>query len=231
MGDKSPSSTTAERTDLDICGFMDIPSDCTLNLRGFSPWEATGRSSELVSDAIQELDGEYQISGEIAVHKTAEVESGAVLKRQVIVGPGAFIASGAYLRNGCYLGRECIVGPGCELRSSFLISRSKIAHLSFIGDSLIGTDCNIEAGAMIANYRNEQIDKVIEVVIEDKRSSTGVDKFGALVGDECRIGANAVLAPGTLLNKNTVIGRLQLIDQLAEIDCQSCSTKGTHTKK
>ena len=42
---------------------------------------------------------------------------------------------------------------------------------------------------------------------------TGVTKFGALVGDDCKIGANAVLSPGTILAKGTVVGRLQLVDQ------------------
>jgi carbonic anhydrase/acetyltransferase-like protein (isoleucine patch superfamily) len=38
-------------------------------------------------------------------------------------------------------------------------------------------------------------------------------KFGAIVGDGCRIGANAVLAPGTILSAKTVVQRLSLIDQ------------------
>jgi acetyltransferase-like isoleucine patch superfamily enzyme len=40
-----------------------------------------------------------------------------------------------------------------------------------------------------------------------------VSKFGALIGDHCRIGANAVLAPGALLAPGTVVGRTQLVDQ------------------
>jgi hypothetical protein len=42
---------------------------------------------------------------------------------------------------------------------------------------------------------------------------TNVSKFGALVGDHTKIGANAVLTPGTILNAHTVIKRLQLVDQ------------------
>lgn len=38
-------------------------------------------------------------------------------------------------------------------------------------------------------------------------------KFGSLVGDECRIGANAVLSPGTLLTPKTVVRRLELVEQ------------------
>ncbi|MBO5563850.1 MAG: hypothetical protein J5939_09090 [Bacteroidales bacterium] len=38
-------------------------------------------------------------------------------------------------------------------------------------------------------------------------------KFGSLVGDGCRIGANAVLSPGTILPPKTIVKRLQLIEQ------------------
>ena len=42
---------------------------------------------------------------------------------------------------------------------------------------------------------------------------TGCDKFGALIGDASRIGANAVLAPGALLVPGCVVRRATLCDQ------------------
>jgi acetyltransferase-like isoleucine patch superfamily enzyme len=42
---------------------------------------------------------------------------------------------------------------------------------------------------------------------------TGANKFGALVGDNSKIGANAVLTPGTVLTPNSIVKRLELIDQ------------------
>ncbi len=51
------------------------------------------------------------------------------------------------------------------------------------------------------------------VILDGQLIETGVTKFGALVGDDCKIGANAVLSPGTILAKGTVVGRLQLVDQ------------------
>ena len=46
---------------------------------------------------------------------------------------------------------------------------------------------------------------------------TGCDKFGALLGDHCRIGANAVLAPGAILAPASVVGRAQLFDAEASL--------------
>ena len=116
-------------------------------------------------------------------------------------------------RHGVYLVEACIVGPGVELKTSFVFRGSKIAHLSFVGDSILGEDVNIEAGAMLANYRNELADKQIRLTVGGAVIDTGVDKFGALVGDGARIGANAVLAPGTILAPGARVGRLELVDQ------------------
>jgi acetyltransferase-like isoleucine patch superfamily enzyme len=43
---------------------------------------------------------------------------------------------------------------------------------------------------------------------------TTTEKFGSLVGDNCKIGANAVLSPGKILIPGIVVKRLELIEQL-----------------
>ncbi len=96
-----------------------------------------------------------------------------------------------------------------------MLDGSKLAHFNFVGDSLIGEAVNIEAGAIIANYRNELDGADIRIRHEDQVIDTGVSKFGALVGDGCKIGANAVIAPGALLRSHTRVPRLGLIDQFA----------------
>jgi len=70
---------------------------------------------------------------------------------------------------------------------------------------IIGSKANIEAGANIANYRNERDDKYIRIDWKGRVIETGIDKLGAFVGDGARIGANAVVAPGALLDSGTVI--------------------------
>ncbi|KIQ03541.1 MULTISPECIES: DapH/DapD/GlmU-related protein [Pseudomonas] len=159
------------------------------------------------------LGAGYRRHGNCAIHETAVVEQGAVLKGAIIIGEGSFVAAGAYLRGGVYLGNNCIVGPSCEVKSSFMLAGSKLAHFNFVGDSLIGENVNIEAGAIIANYRNELDGADIKIRYLDSVIETGVKKFGALVGDRCKIGANAVIAPGAILAPNTHVPRLGLIDQ------------------
>ncbi|MBA6118611.1 transferase [Pseudomonas putida] len=178
-------------------------------------WQVTQACEQHVLGMMARLDAGYRRQGDCAIHETAIVEPGAVLKGAIIIGPGAFVAAGAYLRGGVYIGGGCIVGPSCEVKSSFMLGSSKLAHFNFVGDSLIGEHVNIEAGAIIANYRNELDGAVIRIRHAQAVIDTGVCKFGALIGDGCKIGANAVIAPGALLWPNTRVPRLELIDQFA----------------
>ncbi len=177
-----------------------------------NPWIIPTELPTIISKLIKNLSDEYVISDGNAVHRTATIESGAILKSPYVIGPNCFIASYAYLRGGVWLEPEVIIGPACEIKSSLILKGSKAAHFNFIGDSIIGRNVNIEAGAIIANYQNELTNKEIICVVDQKKIITGVDKFGAILGDECKIGANAVLAPGSILKPRTIVGRLTLID-------------------
>ena len=178
-----------------------------------APWDITRDIEALIVGAIRGLGNGFRIEGQVAVHKSATIEPNAVVKGPAIIGPDCFIASSALLRGGTYLHRACILGPSCELKSSFMFEGSKLAHLNFVGDSMLGSDVNVEAGAIVANYRNEADDKMIRIDRDGQQIETGAEKFGALVGDGTRIGANAVIAPGAVLPAASRIGRLQLIDQ------------------
>jgi bifunctional N-acetylglucosamine-1-phosphate-uridyltransferase/glucosamine-1-phosphate-acetyltransferase GlmU-like protein len=178
------------------------------------PWAITGNLPDILIKKISTLDHEYFIKDNIAIHITSIVEDHAILKPPVIIGPGCFVGANAYLRNGVFLGEKSSVGPGCEVKTSMIFSHTEIAHLNFIGDSIIGSEVNMEAGSITANYFNERQDKIISVLFNGNIISTGVNKFGSLVGDRCKVGANAVLSPGTILPRETVIKRLQLIEQV-----------------
>ena len=179
-----------------------------------SPWEITCRSEEIVRQLLAELPAEeYVIADEVAVHRSATVETGAVLKGPLILGAACFVATGAYLRGGSWVAENCIFGPGAELKSSFVFAGTKLAHFNFVGDSVLGERVNPEAGSIICNYRNERTAKEVMVRLESGLHPTGVTKFGAVIGDDSRIGANAVVAPGALCKPGTVVRRTELCDQ------------------
>ena len=177
------------------------------------PWEITLNIENLIRDKIKSLGQDFRIQNEIAVHKNAKIEEGVVLKRPIIISADCFIAAHAYLRGGVFLGDKVVIGPGCEVKSTIILSNSNLAHFNFVGDSIVGSFVNVEAGAIVANHYNERKDKIISVRLGDKLVSTSAEKFGALIGDHSRIGANAVLSPGTILKPESIVKRLELVDQ------------------
>ncbi|CAD5300279.1 conserved hypothetical protein [Bosea sp. 62] len=178
-----------------------------------TPWELTERAQRIVEELLTRLDANYRVSDGVAIHHSASVESGATIKGPAIVGPRCFIAAHALIRGGCWLDAECALGPGVELKSSFLFRGAKLAHFNFVGESILGSDVNLEAGSIIANHRNERPNQTIAFYYKGERVDTGKTKFGAVIGDGTRIGANAVIAPGAILAASTVVERLSLIDQ------------------
>lgn len=181
---------------------------------GCDPWQATARAVDLVQEWLTGLGDDYRVQNGVAIHRTATVEEGATLKGPVVVSAGCFVAAHAYLRGGVFLDEGVVVGPACEVKSSFIFRETTLAHFNFVGDSLLGGGVNLEAGAVVANHYNERSDKEIYVLAEGRVIPTGVQKFGALIGDGARIGANAVLSPGTILPPRSVVKRLELVEQI-----------------
>ncbi|NRB47501.1 MAG: LpxA family transferase [Saprospiraceae bacterium] len=179
----------------------------------FLPWQILPQLPNLISQYQERLDRDYLREGEALIHTSARIESGVTLKGPMVIGPNCFIGAHAYLRGGVFLDEKVSIGPGCEIKSSILFAGAAAAHFNFVGDSIVGSQVNFEAGAITANHYNERVDKRIFVTLAGKRQDTGVIKFGALIGDGSRIGANAVLSPGTILSPGSVVGRLELVEQ------------------
>ena len=184
------------------------------------PWEITYHAAGLIEAMIAETKrgkGKYKIKDQIAEHKNAQISPHAVIEPPVLIGPQCVIGPGAYVHGGVFLGREVIIGPNTEVKASFILDRVQIGHGCFVADSLIGEDAALEPGAVIANHLTERRDKNIRVVVDGDIQATGLEHFGAVIGDRAKIGANAVLTPGTLLKRNEVVPRLELVDQLADL--------------
>ncbi|KGO85099.1 LpxA family transferase [Flavobacterium rivuli WB 3.3-2 = DSM 21788] len=178
------------------------------------PWEITSNLKCIFEEIIPDLGDDYVIVNSVAIHKTAVVETGAIIKAPSIIGENSFVGANAYFREGVFIDANVKIGAGCEVKSSIICSGTAIAHFNYVGNSIIGHNVNFEAGSVAANHYNERANKNISVLYNGKIIGTGATKFGSLVGDGCRIGANAVLSPGTLLMKSTIVKRLELIEQV-----------------
>ncbi len=142
-------------------------------------------------------------------------------KKGVLIGKGTIIKSGVIFEGKCIIGKNCVIGPNsffrgnviigdntkvgnaCEIKNSIILNNSSISHLSYIGDSVIGSNVNIGAGTVCSNFRLDE--KEIFIKLKNKVYKTGLKKFGSIIGDNSKIGANTVLNPGTVLSKNCIV--------------------------
>jgi UDP-N-acetylglucosamine diphosphorylase / glucose-1-phosphate thymidylyltransferase / UDP-N-acetylgalactosamine diphosphorylase / glucosamine-1-phosphate N-acetyltransferase / galactosamine-1-phosphate N-acetyltransferase len=178
------------------------------------PWQITRELATTLPQIITYLGDDFQIENGVAIHRSATIESGVVLKGPIVIQANCFVGAHAYLRGGVYLAPRVSIGPGCELKSSIIMDNSAAAHFNFIGDSIVGRNVNFEAGSILANHYNERADKHIHVALGKDIIETHCEKFGSLIGDSCRIGANAVLSPGTILPPGSIVKRLELVEQV-----------------
>jgi len=178
------------------------------------PWEVVENLQHILSQHLRKLSADYKIENNIAIHKSATIEKGVVLKGIIIVSENCFIGANAYLRGPIFLSKSVRIGPSSEIKQSIIFDNSAIAHFNYIGNSIIGQNTNFEAGSICANHYNERQEKRIFVKQNNQLIDTKIEKFGSLVGDNSKIGANAVLSPGTILEKNSVVKRLELIEQI-----------------
>lgn len=178
------------------------------------PWEITNKLKNIIVNLIQNLNADFDINDGVAIHKTAIIETGAVIKTPAIIGKNCVVSANAYFREGVYLDHSVKIGPGCEIKNSIIFSETAIAHFNYIGNSIIGSNVNFEAGSIAANHFNERISKKISMLYNSEIIETNVEKFGSLVGDNSKIGANAVLSPGTILEKASIVKRLELVEQV-----------------
>lgn len=120
-----------------------------------------------------------------------------------VIGPGATVGPFAYLRPGTYLGEKGKIGTFVETKNSTIGARSKVPHLSYIGDTTIGTGVNLGAGAITANY--DDIAKH-RTEIGDEVHTGSHNVFVAPV----RIGEGAKTGAGAVIRKDVPAGALAL---------------------
>lgn len=106
----------------------------------------------------------------------------------------------AYLRPKTKIGTNCRIGNFVELKKSVVGDKSKVPHLSYVGDATIGKSCNIGAGTIFANY-------------------DGVNKHKTILGDDVFIGSNTTLVAPVKLGNNSKTGAGSVVTR--DVDCNS----------
>lgn len=201
----------SKRGEYEITDSMQILVDGGYKIAGVN---VTGLKWSDVGHPWQLLDANQYLMGFIKrnISDKAEIEEFVIIKGEVIVEEGAVIKSGSYIEGPAIIGKGCILGPQCyirpytsigpkchignstEVKASVILEHTNAAHLTYIGDSVIGANVNIGAGTKFANVRLDK--KEIPMMVKGQRVNTFRKKLGAVIGDNASIGINVSLMPG-----------------------------------
>jgi UDP-N-acetylglucosamine diphosphorylase / glucose-1-phosphate thymidylyltransferase / UDP-N-acetylgalactosamine diphosphorylase / glucosamine-1-phosphate N-acetyltransferase / galactosamine-1-phosphate N-acetyltransferase len=171
-------------------------------------WDALKRIKDyLKANVRRELhnrcDGQVHIGDDVFIGEGTVVEDGVMIKGPAIIGRNCQIRHNAYFREDVIVGDGCVVGNSCELKNAMLFNNCEVPHFNYVGDSILGYKAHLGAGVVLSNVK--VIKGNVTVDWDGQRIDTGLRKFGALIGDHAQIGCNAVLNPGSIVGRNSVI--------------------------
>jgi len=146
--------------------------------------------------------GVHLMGENIDIAEDCRIEPGALILGPVVIGRGTIIRTGAYVRENVVIGDGAIVGAHSEIKGSILFPGAKAPHQNYVGDSILGRDVNLGAGTICSNVKN--IGREVSFRDRDEVVHTGLRKFGAILGDDCKTGCNTVLNPGVLMGPGSV---------------------------
>lgn len=142
------------------------------------------------------------VGEDVELAEGALVEAGAYVEGPAIIGKGAVIRHGAYVRAYSYIAEGAVVGHASEVKRSILMPGAHAPHFNYVGDSVLGAGVNLGAGTKISNLKHDG--SLVQVEWKGRRHSTGLRKFGAVIGDEASTGCNCVTQPGALIGPGTI---------------------------
>jgi bifunctional UDP-N-acetylglucosamine pyrophosphorylase/glucosamine-1-phosphate N-acetyltransferase len=160
------------------------------------------------------IDSKVKIGKGSIIYPNVVIEGDTVIGRNCVIGPGSYIKDShigdnsfiysshvfrsnmennvnvgpySFIRDNSDISSYCKVGSFVEMKNSSLNSCSKVPHLSYIGDSSIGSNVNIGAGVVTANY-------------------DGIRKNKTIIKDGAFIGCNSSLIAPVTIGVNSVVG-------------------------
>ena len=133
------------------------------------------------------IGSKVKIKNNVKILSFSHIE-GVVINENVSVGPFC------RLRPGTILEKNSKIGNFVEVKKSKIKKNSKVSHLSYIGDAIIGNSANIGAGTITCNY-------------------DGFKKNKTIIGDNSFVGSNSSLVAPIKLGRNVTIGAGSVITQ------------------
>ena len=152
------------------------------------------------------------VDRELMIHIGAGtlIEAGVTLKPKTVIESGCQLREGAYIRGNFYAAQGSVIGHTTEVKNSVFFNHVEAGHFTYVGDSLIGANSNLGAGTKVSNLefrttlqKQEEVFPELFLNYQGKRIATGLQKFGAVLGEGTEIGCNGVINPLVFLGKGS----------------------------
>jgi NDP-sugar pyrophosphorylase family protein len=166
-------------------------------------------SSESKISQSASISERATIAGKVIIGENVRVLENAVVRGPVYIGPNTIVGNNALIREYSHIGSNCVVGFSTEVKGSY-IGNDCWFHSNYIGDSVIGNGCSFGAGTVTANFRFDEKD--IKIKYGDNTLTTERDHFGAIIGDNCKMGINSGILPGRRMGPNSIVGSNVCLD-------------------
>ena len=171
-------------------------------------WQALSKIApylqfRLKPEILGKTIGKPFISNAVFIGKGTFIEQGAMIKGPAWIGENCELRNGCYIRENVIMGNGVVAGNSCEFKNCLIFDEAQIPHYNYVGDSILGYKAHLGAGVILSNVKLDKTN--VTIPGPDGAFSTGLRKFGAVVGDHAEVGCNSVLSPGSLIGKNSVL--------------------------
>ncbi|MCK5636634.1 MAG: NTP transferase domain-containing protein [Thermoplasmatales archaeon] len=177
-------------------------------------WHLLDANEEILKKIDKKIDGIVEknatIKGNVIVGENTTIMPGAYVEGPAVIGENCKIGPNCYIRPYTSIGKGCHIGNACEVKNSIIMNNSNVPHQNYIGDSIIGENCNLGAGSKVANLRLDK--KNINVVLRGKKMNTNRRKLGVIIGDNVQTGINSMMNVGTMVGNDVFIGPGALVN-------------------
>ncbi len=219
---------------------LDAYLDMLLSEDPFAGSEASAMDNPLITGDLRigprtRIEQGVHIEGSVHIGADCVIETGAYIRGPAWIGDRCEIRQGAYLRGTVLAADGAVLGHACEFKRCVMLEGAQAPHFNYVGDSILGVKAHIGAGVILSNVRLDK--RHVRAALLGKEAAegqavtgqaaiglggadarerptlldTGLEKFGALLGDACEVGCNSVLNPGSILGARCRVAPLSRV--------------------
>lgn len=160
-----------------------------------------GKGSFIAESA--DIQQPSRIEGSVHISDGVTVRPHSTIRGPTYIGPNTYIGNNVLVREYTALGANVLVGFGVEIKESLIYDETKVGRLCFVGDSVVGRNVDIGAGAQLVN--RPVAGETITTTIQGNPEVVPRTKYGAVIGDNAILSPNVSIYPGVKIGTNSIV--------------------------